>query len=85
MLDFLLSQDTPDGKYVSIVERNVYRYKDVTDKNGQKAILLFGVSERAYGDDINKFFSNLKAHRFDLINAVGTFEIPTITIPKQKL
>ena len=60
MLDFLVSENTPDGKYLSIVERNVYRYKSVVDKNGQKGVLLFGVSERAYGDDIDKFFPNLK-------------------------
>ena len=82
MLDFLVSANTPDGKYLSIVERNVYRYKSVVDKNGQKGVLLFGVSERAYGNDIDKFFPNLKEHRFDLINLVGAFEIPEITITK---
>ena len=82
MLDFLVSQNTPDGKYLSIVERNVYRYKSVVDRNGQKYVLLFDVSEKAYGDDIDKFFPNLKAHRFDLINLVGAFEIPEIIIAK---
>lgn len=82
MLDFLVNENTPDGKYLSIVERNVYRYKSVVDKNGQKGVLLFGVSERAYGDDIDNFFPNLKAHRFDLINLVGAFEIPEITVAK---
>ena len=82
MLDFLVSENTPDGRLVSTVERNVYRYKSVVDKNGQKGVLLFGVSERAYGDDIDKFFLNLKAHRFDLINLVGAFDIPEITIAK---
>ena len=43
IIDFLLSQNSPDGKKVSIIERNVYRYKEVTDKNGKKAMLLFGV------------------------------------------
>ncbi len=82
MLDFLVSENTPDGKYVSMVERNVYRYKSVVDKNGLKAVLLFGVSERAYGDDIDKFFPNLKAHRDNLINLVGTFTLPEITVAK---
>lgn len=82
LLDFLLSKNTPDGKLVSTVERNVYRYKSIVDKNGQKGVLLVGVSERSYGDDIDKFFPNLKAHRFDLINLVGGFDIPEITIAK---
>ena len=82
MLDFLMSENTADGKYLSIVERNVYRYKTVTDKNGQQGVLLFAVSERDYGDDIDQFFPNLKAHRFDLINAVGAFKLPEIVVAK---
>lgn len=80
MIDFLVSEDTPDGKYLSIVERNVYRYKSIKEKNGQQCVLLFGVSERAYGDEIDNFFPKLKEHRFDLINLVGQFELPEILI-----
>ena len=82
VLDFLVSANTPDGKDMSIVERNVYRYKAVVDKNGQKGVLLFGVSERAYGNDIDKFLSNLKAHKLALMNLVGAFALPAITITK---
>ncbi len=82
ILDFLVSANTPDGKYLSIVERNVYRYKSIKEKNGQKCVLLFAVSERAYGNDIDNFFPKLKEHRFDLINLVGQFELPEIIIKK---
>ena len=82
MLDFLVSENTPDGKLVSIVERNVYRYKTIVDNSGKKGVLLFGVSERSYGDDIDNFFAKLKTNRDDLINEVGTFKIPDITIVK---
>ena len=82
MLDFLLSENTPDGKLVSTIERNVYRYKNITGKNGQKAVLLFGVSNRAYGNDIDDFLLNLKDNRHDLLNAVGAFDLPEITIAK---
>jgi len=82
MLDFLVSQNTPDGKLVSIVERNVYRYKTIVDKSGQKGILLFGVSQRSYGNDIDNFFAVLKKTRYDLINLVGSFDIPEISIAK---
>lgn len=80
MLDFLLSEQTADGKHVAIIERNVYRYKSIKDKSGRKAILLLGVSERAYGDDIDRFFVRLKQERFDLINAVGNYDIPEIAL-----
>lgn len=82
MIDFLLSENTPDGRAVSIAERNVYRYKSITDKSGQKGILLFGVSTRSYGDEVNKFLVALKATRNDLINEVAKFSIPQITIAK---
>jgi hypothetical protein len=57
-------------------------YKALKEKNGQKCVLLFGVSERAYGDDIDIFLPKLKENRFDLINLVGEFQLPEITIKK---
>ena len=33
ILDILVSVNTPDGKYLSIVEGNVYRYKSIIEKN----------------------------------------------------
>ncbi len=80
MLDFILSQSVPGQ--ADIVERNVYRYKSFTDKNGKEGILLFGVSERAYGDDIDNFLVTLKGSRFDVPNAVSAFSIPEIIISK---
>jgi len=80
MLDFIMSENTPDGKFVSILERNIYLYKSIKDKNGQKGVLLFGLSNRYYGNEIDDFFSTFKAKRFDLINLVGAFIIPEISI-----
>ena len=82
ILDFLVSQNVADGKSVSIVERNVYRYKSLVEKTGKKGVLLFAVSERSYGNDIDRFLSNLKARRFDLVTLVGAFNIPAITVAK---
>ncbi|MDQ3193607.1 MAG: hypothetical protein M3P82_01270, partial [Bacteroidota bacterium] len=53
MLDFLVSENIPDRKELSIVERNVYCYRSFTGVNGKEGVLLFGVSERAYGEVIN--------------------------------
>ncbi|HTO15885.1 MAG TPA: hypothetical protein VLZ83_08940 [Edaphocola sp.] len=78
MLDFIISENTADGKLVSILERNVYRYKSIVDKSGQKGVLLFGVSDRYYGNEIDDFFATFKSKRFDLINLVGAFKIPEI-------
>ena len=80
MIDFLLSENTPNGKLISTVERNVYRYKTYKDKSGNKGVVLFGISTRSYGNDIDKFFADLKSNRYDLINQVGMFSIPDITV-----
>jgi hypothetical protein len=82
IIDFLLSANDPDGIHLSFVERNVYRYKNFVDKSGQKGILLFGVSTRSYGQNINKFFEDLKEHRMETIPKVGNFSIPEITVAK---
>src|SRR5579871_178830 len=55
MIDFLLSENEPDGNHLKLVERNVYRYKQFVDKSGQKGILLVGTSTRSYGHDIYNF------------------------------
>lgn len=82
MLDFLLSANTPDGKSVSVVERNVYRYKNITDKSGRKAVLLFGFSTRAYGAGVAKFLTELKSKRTVLTNQVAKFTLPQIALAK---
>jgi hypothetical protein len=82
IIDFLLSESSPDGKKINIVERNVYRYRNITEKNGKKGVLLFGVSERGYGNDVDTFLSSLRKTRSALTNAVAAFAIPDITIKK---
>ena len=77
LLDFLLSANAPDGS-PSIVERNVYRYKTITDKNGKAGILLFGISSRAYCKDINPFLKELKTTKAVLVNDVLRFILPAV-------
>ncbi|MFT3910621.1 MAG: hypothetical protein QM737_14440 [Ferruginibacter sp.] len=81
MIDFLLSANGPDGK-TSVVERNVYRYKSFTDKSGNKGIMLFGVSTRSYGNDIDQFLVSLKSNKKDMVNAVAKFTLPEIAVSK---
>jgi len=80
ILDFLISQNSANGEKVIIIERNVYRYKNFTGKNGQKGVMLFGVSERAYGNDVDPFLSFLKKNKAVLLNAVAAFSLPQISI-----
>lgn len=82
LLDFLLSANSADGKKVEIVERNVYRYKTFTDKSGKKGIVLFGVSVRSYGNDIDAFLQALKLTKATLRNEVAKYSIPAVVISK---
>ncbi len=71
-----------NGNAMDLIERNVYRYKSFTDIKGKEGVLLFGVSERAYGDDIENFLLSLKGKRLELLNAAGAYNIPEINIAK---
>ena len=80
LVDFLLSENSADGKKVNIIERNVYRYKEITDKNGKKGVMLFAIIERAYGSDVDSFLLSLKKNKSTLANTVAAFALPVITI-----
>ncbi|MEP6675211.1 MAG: hypothetical protein ABJA78_08645 [Ferruginibacter sp.] len=80
MIDFVLTENSADGKYISIAERNVYRYKFFVDKKGNKSILLFGVSIRSYGNAVGNFLNDLKINKSVLVNEVAGFKIPEIKI-----
>lgn len=82
ILDFLMSQNSANGGKVIILERNVYRYKNFTGKKGEKGVMLFGASERAYEKDVDTFLSLLKKNKSILLNAVAAFTLPPISIKK---
>lgn len=79
ILDFLVSENSQDGKKIQIVERNVYRYKLITNSKNN-GLLLFAVSERGYPENLDRFFNDLKANSSQLIEAVGKYKLPSINI-----
>lgn len=80
LLDFLLSENSADGKTIIVLERNVYRYRAFADKAGKKGVMLFGVSERSYGKEADAFLSSLKKNKAVLLNAVAGFSIPEVSL-----
>lgn len=82
MIDFLLTQNNPDGQSMSIAERNVYRYMPFVGKSDQKGIVLFGVSTRSYGNNIDAFLVSLKGKRKELVNKVAQYKFPELKIIK---
>ncbi|MGV3601190.1 MAG: hypothetical protein ACO1N1_08290 [Dyadobacter fermentans] len=81
IIDCLLGQSAADDSK-SIYEHDVYRFKSVTAKSGQKGILLYALSNRAYGKDIQPFLTRLKSERKALIADVAKAPLPDITIKK---
>ena len=78
MIDFIMSENSQDGKDVLILERNVYRYFRINTPN-RKGILLFGVSDRAYTKkEMDNMFSVLKNKKLDLVNKIIQIEVPKI-------
>lgn len=81
IIDCLLGQTAADDAK-SIYEHDVYRFKAITAKSGQKGILLYALSNRAYGKDIPPFLTRLKVERKALIADVAKASVPDITIKK---
>ena len=77
IVDFLLSESSKN--YITLLERNVYRYKIINDtKSQRKGVLIFGVSERAYDSEVDVYFENLKQNKNKLIINVGNYDFPKL-------
>jgi uncharacterized protein YccT (UPF0319 family) len=77
VIDFLISVSSKDGKKVLIVERNIYRYLNLKTEKAE-GLLLFSVSERAYENEIDAFFKELKGNFNSLFIKVVNIKIPEV-------
>ncbi|KKB08666.1 hypothetical protein [Devosia chinhatensis] len=76
VLDFLLSDKDDAGEY--IIEWNGYRYGQAQFE-GEDGVLLFGLSDRAYGnDDAETFLRGLGDFKTQRILALTTAEMPEV-------
>ena len=78
IVDFLLGESKDDK--MTIVEFNVYRYKQIEISKKKKAIIVYAYSKRSYGDNITNFFKTLKADRTNYLNQMISADIPTVII-----
>ena len=78
MVDFLFGESK--GDKMTIIEFNIYHYKQVTLGDRKKGILVYAYSKRAYGDDITTFLKNLRKDRADLLNVMIASEMPTVKL-----
>lgn len=78
IVDFLLGESKDNS--MTIVEFNIYRYKQVTLGKDRKGILVYAYSKRAYGNDINTFFKTLGNDRTALLNVMTGADMPDVKI-----
>ncbi|GAB3510027.1 hypothetical protein GCM10027341_47860 [Spirosoma knui] len=81
MIDCLIG-NTGSNQQTNLIERDVYRYKLVEAKSGQRGILLLAVSIRKYGNDITPFLTRLKSDKPLLVNEVAKLPMPEISVNK---
>ncbi len=65
---------------MTIVEFNVYRYKQIEISKKKKAIIVYAYSMRSYGYDITNFFKTLKSDITNYLNQMISADIPNVTI-----
>lgn len=79
IIDCLIGQTAADERN-SLVERDIYRFKSVKAKSGEKGVFLFAVSTRKYGKDIKPFLTKLKTERPIRIKEIAGITLPVLNI-----
>ncbi|TKT89525.1 hypothetical protein FDK13_23630 [Dyadobacter frigoris] len=82
ILDCLITQTAPNDKN-SLAERDIFRFKTIKAKSGQRGIILLAASTRKYGKEIKPFLAKLKTEKQILIAEVAKFPMPEPNISKQ--
>lgn len=78
IVDFLLGESKDD--IMTIVEFNIYRYKQIEISKKKNAIIVYAYSQRSYGDNITTFLNTLKDDRTNYLNQMIVTDIPTVKI-----
>jgi hypothetical protein len=81
ILDCLIGQTAAEEQN-SLIERDIYRFKTIKAKSGQKGIILFAASTRKYGKEIKPYLIKLKMDKPILVSEVSKFSLPEINITK---
>ncbi len=78
LIDFLRGE--AEGDYNTIVEFNLYRYKQVKIGKNKNSILVLAFSKRAYSYKITPFLKSLGEMRLELIGKMFQVEMPEIKL-----
>ncbi|WP_353334136.1 hypothetical protein [Bacteroides sedimenti] len=78
LVDFLLSESK--DSMLTVVEFNLYRYKQIEIPKRGKALFVYAYSKRGYGNDITAFFKALDNDRISYLKEMISTNIPNVTI-----
>ena len=78
MIDCLFGESKADK--MTVVEFNVYKFKQIDLGGDKMGILIYAYSKRSYGDHITKFLKSLKNTRTEYLNVMIEADIPPIRI-----
>lgn len=78
LVDFLLGESK--DSMMTVVEFNLYRYKQIEIPKRGKALIVYAYSKRGYGNDITAFFKALDNDRISYLKEMISTNIPTVTI-----
>ncbi|MCC8410954.1 hypothetical protein LJ707_18585 [Mucilaginibacter sp. UR6-1] len=78
ILDFLMSEGNEHN--LKLLEWNAYHYKEYTDKTGNKGILMFGYSHRAYDADAEQFMNYFSQYRNKFMTTFSSYPMPEIQL-----
>lgn len=81
IVDFLLGESK--GDEMTVVEFNVYHYRQIDLSKKEKGIAVYAYSKRSYGDNITDFFRTLKDERNARLNEMISSDKPTIKRKKK--
>ena len=80
ILDFMMSEGAGES---TILEWNVYRYKNYEDAGGNKGISLFSLSKRGYGIEVAQFGPDIRDNRPRYMVEFLGLPRPSINLKKQ--
>lgn len=78
LIDFLRGESI--GDIMTLVEFNVYRYKQIKIGKNKQAILVYAFSKRVRGAEITPFLKSLKQGRLNYIEKILKVNLPEIKL-----
>jgi hypothetical protein len=79
LVDCLLGESKPGQ--TDVAEFIIYRFRQVDLGGSRKGILMYSYSKRGYGDGLTAFYKALPAERGELLTAMITGAVPSVTLP----